>query len=246
MPRPEMAWIIQQQIKKEMVSYKRAEGKELTAPACLRRLEEWAQNAGIPELIPTHAKTIQKKMTQFRAEGIYDTVLRENHRYGNAGPFVVHELGQKFQLLESLGEKYTQIPLEYANHAREMTQLYLSTLRTEPVIGLIQKYIMVSEMDLEWTDVQQKTLKAEVFWAHALLKDVSGVDEGSPRYEELELIFQTWKYSDGSPLHPKLQAFRTQCQKEHVVPWVHTVPAEMVAMLPLQNYIRRQRCMNTK
>jgi len=106
---------------------------------------------------------------------------------------------------------------------------------------------MVSEMDLEWTDVQQKTLKAEVFWARALLKDVSGVDEGSTRYEELELIFQTWKYSEVIPLgSPQLEAFKTQCQKEHVVPWVQTVPAEMVAMLPLQNYIRRQKCMSIK
>mgnify|MGYP006407458317 CR=1 FL=1 len=243
MPRPEMAWTIQQQIKKEMVSYKRAEGKELTAPACLRRLEEWAQNAGIPELIPTHAKTIQKKMTQFRAEGIYDTVLFANHGYGKRDPFVVHSLEQKFQFFESLGEKYNQIPWKYAGRAREITQLYLSTLRTEPEIGLIRQYIRVSQIDLEWTDVQQKAVKAEVFWAHELLKDVPDVDEGSTRYEELELIFRTWKDSDSSP---QVEAFKTQCQKEHVVPWVQTVPAEMVAMLPLQNYIRRQRCMNTK
>lgn len=226
MPRPEMAWIVQRQIKREMVSYKYAEGKALTAPACLRRLEEWALAMGIPDkagLIPTNAKTIQKKMTQFKNEGIYD-------KPEDTG------LEQKFQLGESLGEGANQIPWKYAGRAREITQLYLSTLRTEPEIGLIRQYIRVSQMDLEWTDVQQKALKAEIFWAHELLKDVPDVDEGSTRYEELQIIFQTYKHSANSKEYMEFQKIVAE---EGLEPWAVRMPVSVLPLLPQFNHVAK-------
>ena len=215
MPYPKTPTVVKVQIKNIMLEHKSRHGIEITAKLCLNDLQRWGEQQEIPEKIPTNWKTVQKIMTAHKQDGVYEDLEK-------------HGLEHTFLLGQSLGEGANQIPWNYAGRARELTEYYLTELGMDPQIGVIRQYIRVSQIDLEWTDVQAKSRIAEIFWAHELLQGNSDYN-GSIRFHELQLIFQTWKYSDDSP---QLEAFKTQYQKEHVAPWMQTVPTETLAMLP--------------
>ena len=220
MPYPKTPQVVKNEIKSIMLKAKARHGIEINAKLTLGLLKAWGARQEISDKIPTSWKTVQKIMTAFRNDGVYDDIEK-------------HGLEHTFLLGESLGEGANQIPWKYAGRARELTEYYLTELDMEPQIGLIRQYIRVSQIDLEWTDVQAKSRIAEIFWAHERMNGTPDY-KGSIRFHELQMIFQTWKYSEGSPQH---EAFKKQYLNEDVVPWTASVPAEMLPMLPQFKYL---------
>ena len=212
MPYPKTPWIVERQIKVIMLKYKSVYGIEITAKGCLAKLQAWEASEGLKDILPISWKTVQKFMTKWREQGIYEDVEK-------------HGLEHTFLLGQSLGEGANQIPWKYAGRAREISELYLTYFGKEPEIGLIRQYIRVSQIDLEWTDVQQKSLMAEIFWANELLADTD-LDAGSIRYHELQMIFQTWKNTNDHA------SFQKVIKAEGVVPWSATVSDDVLAMAP--------------
>lgn len=212
---PKTPLVVIEEIKNIMLRFRAVNGIEITARQCLSELTEWGETKGILKWVPTNVKTVQKEMKKWRDLNLYEDI----DKYG---------LEHTFYLGESLGEEGHQIPWKYAGRARELTEFYLTELGMEPQIGLIRQYIRVSQIDLEWTDVQAKSRIAEIFWAHERMNGTPNYN-GSIRFHELQLIFQTWKYSEGSPQH---EAFKKQYLNEGAIPWTASVPAEMLPMLP--------------
>ena len=215
MPYPKTPDVVKNEIKRIMLDAKARHGIEINAKSTLTLLEAWGARQGIPERVPTSWKTVQKIMTAFRNDGVYEDIEK-------------HGLEHTFLLGESLGEGSNQIPWKYAGRARELSEYYLTELDMEPQIGMIRQYIRVSQIDLEWTDVQAKSRIAEIFWAHERMNGTDGY-KGSIRFHELQMIFQIWKYSEGSPQH---EALKKRYLVEGVIPWTASVPAEMLPMLP--------------
>ena len=134
-----------------------------------------------------HAKTYQVDIMKFNQAGIFT----------KGSTFDYHNL---FKFSESIGPAPLQVLPEDSHYAREVMNFYLNNYRHHCSIGFVQEYVKISKYDPTWEDVQRKSLYAELFWVHRILKVIEGIDAGSVEYEELALNMGMRKVSAGKQI----------------------------------------------
>ena len=215
-------------------------GPKFNAIDCLKKFQELEaksirENTGI--IYPIyHPKTYQIIMKDFRDQGIF----QDNKSY---------DLHAPFKYSSSIGDGIFQIQLQHTNYATEAMDYYLTTLGEPCSIGFIQEYIKVSLTDLNWTNVQQKSLYAEIFWVHRILNEIKKIHPGSVDFEERSLMMRIHNISPGNQMldfnviemrfeeNERYKKFRSIVDKEGIKPWSQTKKnaIEYIGLMPQFN-----------
>ncbi|MFL2761339.1 MAG: hypothetical protein ACJ0A3_00135 [Dehalococcoidia bacterium] len=223
-------------IKEWMISY----GPKFNAMDCLKKFEEIElrstnENQGIKYPI-YHSKTYQLIMKDFKDSGIFNS----NKSY---------DLHAPFKYSTSIGDGVFQIQLEHTKYATETMDYYLTTFGQPCSIGFVQEYIKVCLTDPDWTNVQQKSLYAEIFWIHRILNDIEKIDSGSVEYEERCLMMRIHNILPGQQVfdfdivemrfeeNERYKRFRSIINKEGLKPWSQTKrnALEYIGLMPQFN-----------
>ena len=111
------------------------------------------------------------------------------------------------------------IPWAESRNALDCAMWYMKKFSRPPSIGIVKWYIRNSYATGSWNDIEQKCLKAEIFWCSEILNEYSN-NSYSTLYEQLQLQFKTWQLK-GEEL--ETSGFNKLVNEYNAKPWINQI-----------------------
>ena len=197
--------------------------KKKKAPEIFNELKNWSLTKAAEVSSENPDYTNNNKITQniynnyptFRTTREYIRKIKTENLIPNI------EEREKFEWPTSINKFSHIIPWDQSRNALDCAMWYVKKFSCAPSIGIVKWYLRISYATDIWNDIEQKCLKAEIFWCAEILNGYSTTKNYyNTLYEELQLQFKTWEMR-GEEL--ETSGFNDLANKFNAKPWINQI-----------------------